>query len=533
MRLVFFVQVIFGIKYPSLAEVADEEGEKTTWSYKDPNDWRAAFPKCGGSKQSPIDLKDAKVADVGEIEVHNFDRLLSGTLSNNGHTLKFALNENFTVQPFISGGRLDNKRFAFVQMHWHWGSTSEAGSEHTVEGRRYPMEVHLVHKNTKYDTLEAALNKEDGLAVLGSFYEVSKDDNPLLEDIVEGCDNVQQAGGKVAASVVLNHFLPMDTRDYFYYQGGLTTPTCNEAVLWTNFLRTTAISERQLDKFRNLLSSDRNPLADNFRPTQQLNHRQLLVTACSGGDSCCSKNFPCDIGEGDCDSDSDCAGDLKCGNDNCNKLSIGFDSTDDCCQQDSVDIAEEEATTLSLKDPVIEVPSSWNISDHYMYKIKQNYHEDCEELVNKQINVQFHASYVYLSMFAYFSGSEKALHGFASFFANQSEEAQNRAVQLIAYQNKRGGRVDFRDIIKPVLMKWGTCLDTMKAAFQMEKAVNENLLELAKKADVQGDFHLLNFLDEFIKDQVVSIKSIGETITKLERVGNSFGIFLLDKELAV
>ena len=42
--------------------------------------------------------------------------------------------------------------------------------------------------------------------------------------------------------------------------------------------------------------------------------------------------------------------------------------------------------------------SSWNISDHYMYKIKQNYREDCEELVNKQINVQFHASYVYLSM---------------------------------------------------------------------------------------------------------------------------------------
>jgi len=93
--------------------------------------------------------------------------------------------------------------------------------------------------------------------------------------------------------------------------------------------------------------------------------------------------------------------------------------------------------------------------------------------------------------------------------------------------------VDFRDIIKPVLMNWGTCLNAMKAAFQMEKAVNENLLELAKKADFQEDFHLLNFLDEFIKNQVVSIKSIGEMITKLERVGNSFGIFLLDKELAV
>ena len=43
--------------------------------------------------------------------------------------------------------------------------------------------------------------------------------------------------------------------------------------------------------------------------------------------------------------------------------------------------------------------SSWNMSYNYdLYKIKQNYHEDCEELVNKQINVQFHASYVYLSM---------------------------------------------------------------------------------------------------------------------------------------
>ena len=58
----------------------------------------------------------------------------------------------------------------------------------------------------------------------------------------------------------------------------------------------------------------------------------------------------------------------------------------------------------------------------------------------------------YLSplQFAYFSRAEKALHGFASYFAKQSEEAQNRALQLIEYQNKRGGHVDFRDIIKPV-----------------------------------------------------------------------------------
>ena len=44
----------------------------------------------------------------------------------------------------------------------------------------------------------------------------------LVDHLVDLVDHlvhdVFQAGGKVAASVVLNHFLPMDTRDYFYYQ---------------------------------------------------------------------------------------------------------------------------------------------------------------------------------------------------------------------------------------------------------------------------------------------------------------------------
>ena len=42
----------------------------------------------------------------------------------------------------------------------------------------------------------------------------------------------------------------------------------------------------------------------------------------------------CNIGEGDCDFDNQCLGDLKCGennnfDDNC--IGEGFDATDDCC----------------------------------------------------------------------------------------------------------------------------------------------------------------------------------------------------------
>merc|ERR1712108_96157 len=49
-------------------------------------------------------------------------------------------------------------------------------------------------------------------------------------------------------------------------------------------------------------------------------------------------------------------------------------------------------------------------------KIRQNYHEDCEALINKQINMEFYASYVYLSMSSYFNRDDQALHGFAEHF---------------------------------------------------------------------------------------------------------------------
>ena len=47
---------------------------------------------------------------------------------------------------------------------------------------------------------------------------------------------------------------------------------------------------------------------------------------CTGGDDCCSADVPCDEGEGDCDEDSDCAGGLKCGSNNC-----PWGDGDDCC----------------------------------------------------------------------------------------------------------------------------------------------------------------------------------------------------------
>ena len=97
---------------------------------------------------------------------------------NNQFDCKF----NFTYYllkhtlPYFSPGRLPAEpgdTFEFAQLHWHWGFEDSQGSEHTVDGMKSPMEVHLVHWNKKYGTVAEALKHSDGLAVIGFMYEVS------------------------------------------------------------------------------------------------------------------------------------------------------------------------------------------------------------------------------------------------------------------------------------------------------------------------------------------------------------------------
>merc|ERR1711973_776905 len=125
---------------------------------------------------------------------------------------------------------------------------------------------------------------------------------------------------------------------------------------------------------------------------------------------------------------------------------------------------------------------STTVSNHYFLnnfllnsimssKIRQNYHEEGEALINKQINMEFYASYVYLSMASYFNRDDQALASFASFFQNISDEERSHGMKLMAYQAKRGGRVVFQDIAKPSSMEWGTPLDAMEAALELEKTV--------------------------------------------------------------
>jgi len=163
---------------------------------------------------------------------------------------------------------------------------------------------------------------------------------------------------------------------------------------------------------------------------------------------------------------------------------------------------------------------------------RQNYHAESEAGINRQINMELYASYCYQSMAFYFDRDDVALPGFAKFFKESSKEEREHAEKLMAFQNKRGGRIVLQDIKKPDRDEWGCGLDAMQVALGLEKSVNQSLLDLHKVADSHGDAQMTDFLEgEFLKEQVDAIKDIGDKISNLKRVGTGLGEYMFDKEL--
>ena len=172
-----------------------------------------------------------------------------------------------------------------------------------------------------------------------------------------------------------------------------------------------------------------------------------------------------------------------------------------------------------------------NLDKMAVSQCRQNYHTECEAGINRQINMELHASYCYQSMAFYFDRDDVALPGFAKFFRKSSEEEREHAEKLMQFQNMRGGRIVLQDIKKPDRDEWGTGLDAMQVALALEKSVNQSLLDLHEVASGHKDAQMTDFLEgNYLQEQVRSIKEIGDYITNLKRVGPGLGEYMFDKE---
>lgn len=186
----------------------------------------------------------------------------------------------------ISGAGLPNV-FQAVQFHFHWGGLNQDGSEHWIDGKQYPMELHIVHLNSRYKSIAAAKSDPNGLAVLGVLFKVVETDNTNYNTIVDAMKKVSLEGQFVdlASTFRLDSLLPTADKlsRYYRYRGSLTTPDCAEAVIWTVLEEQVYISRAQLNVFVNTAhftatGEATQKMTNNFRPPQPLNNRKLSAS---------------------------------------------------------------------------------------------------------------------------------------------------------------------------------------------------------------------------------------------------------------
>ena len=81
---------------------------------------------------------------------------------------------------------------------------------------------------------------------------------------------------------------------------------------------------------------------------------------------------------------------------------------------------------------------------------------------------------------SYFNRDDQALTGFGAYFKKKSDEEREHGIKLANYQAKRGGVVVYADIAKPSTSEWGTPLEAAEAALELEKTVNQSLIDIHK-----------------------------------------------------
>ena len=173
------------------------------------------------------------------------------------------------------------------------------------------------------------------------------------------------------------------------------------------------------------------------------------------------------------------------------------------------------------------------ITDSYA---RVDFHPECEAAVNEQINIEYNVSYVYHSLYAYFSRDNVALPGIAAYFKQESLEERSHAELLMDFQTLRGGRVALRAIIPPETEfshpEKGDALYAFELSLSLEKLNFQKLRQLHGIADAHGDAQMADFIEgDLLADQAASVKAVAEKVAQLRRVGKGLGVFEFDRQL--
>ena len=156
-------------------------------------------------------------------------------------------------------------------------------------------------------------------------------------------------------------------------------------------------------------------------------------------------------------------------------------------------------------------------------------HKAVLDEMNRQINREFCAAYLYLAMSAHFE--VRSLDGFATWMRAQAREEQGHAMRLFDHLVERGVQVDLVAIDAPA-SDFGSPLEVFEAALEQEQLTTKRIHELYDLAVEHHDHPVQLVLEWFITEQVEEEASVGTVVDQLRMAGdNQAAILMLDREL--
>lgn len=198
---------------------------------------------CSGVRQSPVDLVDAVPVQRRPPDVEY--RTGESEVVNNGHSVEF--------EPTSGGGIRDASGVegTLANLHFH------APSEHRINGKQFPLELHFVNKTPTGATVIGLLVSEGAAA-------------PSWDAVVAAVRQVPEPPEATTAEIPYGELLPARFQA-FEYKGSLTTPPCSPIVDWVVLRRPITMSAEQISAFTDVYS-------DTDRPLQPLAGRRIVLT---------------------------------------------------------------------------------------------------------------------------------------------------------------------------------------------------------------------------------------------------------------